>query len=63
MKHSRNRYAHVVSVEKTKTGGEKTVIRSEDGRFRTVVTSPSSAAAIERAAKKYARALRSLAKR
>jgi hypothetical protein len=63
MKASTKHHSVVVSTAKTKRGGEISVIRTEDGHYETVVTKPSSAAAIERAAKKYHRALRSLAKR
>jgi hypothetical protein len=51
----------VVKVERTRKGGERITIRTETGRTETVVTSPSSVAAIDRAAKTYRRALKELA--
>jgi hypothetical protein len=53
----------VVSVRRTPKGGERVVIRTESGRLETVITSPSSVAAINSAVKTYSRALKNLAKR
>jgi hypothetical protein len=48
---------------RTATGGEKFVIRRQDGTTETVITSPSSVAAINNAVKTYSRALKNLAKK
>ncbi len=53
----------VVSKEKDGRGGEQWSVRTADGQFKTVTTSPSSADTMDRAAKKYAGAMKRLAKR
>jgi hypothetical protein len=63
MTKNQKRPAVVVSTTRDKRGGEITTIRDETGRFETVVTKPSSVAAMDRTVKKYSRALSNLAKR
>ncbi len=53
-----------VSKDRSSHGVEKWEVRSSDGRFKEVVTTKSSSAAsMDRAVKRYSRALKSLAKR
>jgi hypothetical protein len=53
-----------VSKEKSLHGAETWAVRSADGRFKEVVTTKaSSAASMDRAVRRYSRALKSLAKR
>lgn len=61
---SRDKKGAFVSKEMNHRGIEKWSVRSSDGRFTEVVTTkPSSAASMDRAVKRYSRALKNLAKR
>jgi hypothetical protein len=53
----------IIKEGRTATGGEKFVIRRQDGTTETVITTPSSTAAIKKAVETYSPALRSLAKK
>ena len=55
--------SRVVSRCATATGGEELVIRTDTGDLKTVITSPSSVASMDRGVKLYKRALKSLAKK
>jgi hypothetical protein len=51
------------TYDKKKTGGKESwTIRSSDGASRTVMTSRASAASIDKAAKRYASAMKRFAK-
>jgi hypothetical protein len=52
-----------LSVSRTATGGEQIVTQTDTGQLETVITSPSSVAAMDKAVKTYARTLKNLAKR
>ncbi len=53
----------VVSRKKDMRGAEHWSVRTPDGSIETVTTRPSSADTMDRAAKKYAEAMKRLAKR
>jgi hypothetical protein len=53
----------VVIKKKDGRGAEHWSVRTPDGQFQTVKTRPSSADTMDRAAKKYAGAMKRLAKR
>jgi hypothetical protein len=54
----------IISKKKGPGGGELWSVRSADGSFAEVVTTdPRSAASMDRAVKRYSRALKRLAKR
>ena len=55
--------AGVISLKKDAGGAEHWSVRASDGRVETVTTRPSSAATMDRAAKRYADAMKRLAKR
>lgn len=61
---SRDKKGALVSKEMNRDGVETWSVRTPGGRFTEVVrTKPSSAASMDRAVKRYSRALKSLAKR
>ena len=60
---ARDKKGAFVSKETSRRGAERWAIRASDGRIEVVTTKPSSAASMDRAVKRYSRALKDLAKR
>jgi hypothetical protein len=63
MAKNKKRGSKVVSHTKDARGAEQWCVRTSDGQLETVTTRPSSAKTMDRAAKKYAAAMKRLAKR